>query len=134
MDQNNQNPAPATDPQATAPQANSDSTALFSTKAEAEAAKPAKAPKGMRPFECSKGGVVLGWINARGYDHALSMLAKREGFTVSTGTPKAAITVEAAAAKLASLDDATLAVLGLSRTPAPTVNSTPAARKTAAKK
>jgi hypothetical protein len=85
--------------------ANSDCTALFSTKAEAEAAKPAKAPKGMRPFECSKGGVVLGWINARGYDHALSMLAKREGFTVSTGAPKTPVSKEQAVVKVLEMSD-----------------------------
>jgi len=45
---------------------------VYTTKAECEASKPADAPKGLRPFEVSKAGTVVGWINGRGYDHCLA--------------------------------------------------------------
>jgi hypothetical protein len=90
---------------------------LYASKADAEAARPADASKALRPFEVSKAGAVVGWINARGYDHALATVARIDGYTVSTGnTP--AVTKEAAAAKVLSLSDAELAALGLSRKPA----------------
>jgi hypothetical protein len=69
----------------------------------------------MRPFEVSKGGVVLGWINARGYDHGLSQLARRDGYSVGTGVKQAPVTKEAVAAKLAEFSDEELAAMGLSR-------------------
>jgi hypothetical protein len=102
------NGAPATD---TTP------AKLWATKAEAEANKPADAPKGMRPFEVSKAGVVVGWVNGRGYDHCLAQLARLDGYTVSTGVKQAPVTKEAVAAKLATFTDAELAAMGLTRKP-----------------
>jgi len=88
---------------------------LYGTKEEAEANKPADAPKGMRPFEVGKGGVVLGWINARGYDHGLSQLAKRDGYSLSTGKATAPVTKETIAARLGEFSDDELAAMGLTR-------------------
>jgi hypothetical protein len=78
---------------------------LYATRAETEANKPADAPKGMRPFEVSKGGVVIGWINARGYDHGLAMLARLDGYTVSTGAKTAPVTKELVTAKVMEMSD-----------------------------
>jgi hypothetical protein len=114
MSEDTQNPQ-AQAPAAYALESNEAAPAkLHATKAECEAAKPADAPKGMRPFEVSKGGVVLGWINARGYDHGLAMLARRDGYTVGTGVKQAPVTKEAILSKLGELSDDELAALGLS--------------------
>ena len=88
---------------------------VYASKAECEANKPADAPKGMRPFEVSKAGTVVGWINGRGYDHCLAQLARLDGYTVSTGVKAAPVTKEAVAAKLSEFSDAELLALGLSR-------------------
>jgi hypothetical protein len=80
-------------------------TQLHATKAEADAAKPIGAPKGMRAFECKKAGTVIGWLNGRGYDHCLSQLAKMDGYSVSTGNARAPITKEQAIAKVLGLSD-----------------------------
>jgi hypothetical protein len=87
---------------------------LYASKAEAEAAKPADAAKSVKPFEASKGGTVVGWVLGRGYDHALSVLARIDGYTVSAGN-SAPVTKEAVAAKLAEFSDDELAAMGLSR-------------------
>ncbi len=55
-----------------------------------------------------KGGRVLG----RGYDHALAVVARIDGYSVSLGGKE--VTVEAAA-KLAVLSEDELAALGLRR-------------------
>jgi hypothetical protein len=90
---------------------------VYASRAEAEAAKPADAPKGMRPFEVSKAGTVVGWINGRGYDHCLAQLARLDGYSVSLGGRTAPVTKETVAAKLAEFSDDELAALGLSRKP-----------------
>ena len=59
----------------------------------------------------------MGWVLARGYDHGLATVARIDGYSLSTGKAAAAVTVEAAAAKLATLSDADLAALGLTRKP-----------------
>ena len=46
------------------------------------------ATKSYKPYEVSKGGTVVGWIWARGYDNALALTARSEGYTVSTGKTK----------------------------------------------
>jgi hypothetical protein len=91
---------------------------LYATKAEAEAAKPADAPKSLKPFEVFKAGVSVGWVLARGYDHGLATLARIDGYSLSTGKATAPVTKEAVAAKLASFTDEELAAMGLSRKPA----------------
>jgi hypothetical protein len=53
----------------------------------------------------------------RGYDPCLAALARRDGYTVSTGSKTAPVTKEAVAAKLAEFTDEDLAALGLSRKP-----------------
>src|SRR4051794_27563520 len=105
--------------QATAPAAvaTEDTPAkLYASKAEAEAAKPADAPKSLKPFEVSKAGAVVGWVLARGYDNALSIIARLDGYTVSTGT-SAVVTKETIAARLSEFSDDELAAMGLSRKP-----------------
>jgi hypothetical protein len=54
----------------------------------------------------------FGWF--RRYDHALACTARRDGYTVSTGTQKE-VTKEAVAAKLSTFTDDDLADLGLTR-------------------
>src|SRR5690349_4512091 len=88
---------------------------LYATRSEAEANKPADAPKGLRPFEGMHNGTSKGWILARGYDNALATLARIDGYTVSTGKATAPVTKEAVAAKLATFSDDELAALGLTR-------------------
>src|SRR4051794_15055796 len=87
---------------------------LYASKAEAESNKPADAPKSLKPFEVSKAGAVVGWVLARGYDNALSIVARLDGYSVSTGT-SAVVTKEVVAAKLAEFTDDELAAMGLSR-------------------
>ena len=88
---------------------------LYATRAEAEAAKPADAPKSVKVFEVSQNGVAQGFMLGRGYDPALAALARRDGYTVSLGGKTAPVTKEAVAAKLATFTDDELAAVGLSR-------------------
>jgi hypothetical protein len=88
---------------------------MYATRAEAEANKPADASKNLRPFEVSKAGAVAGWVLARGYDHALAVVARIDGYTVGTGTKAAPVTKEAVASKLTEFSDDELAALGLTR-------------------
>ncbi len=98
---------------------NSEATAkLYATKVEAEANKPADAPKSLRVYEVAKAGATVGFIWARGYDNALACVARLEGFTVSLGNKTAPVTKDAVAAKLAEFTDDELAAMGLSRKPA----------------
>jgi hypothetical protein len=97
---------------------NGEATAkLYATKAEAEAAKPADAPKSLKPFEVFKAGVSVGWVLARGYDHGLAILARIDGYHLSTGKAVAPVTKVAVAAKLAEFTDDELKALGLTRKP-----------------
>src|SRR5262245_31460863 len=96
---------------------------LYASKAEAEAAKPTDATKNHKVYEMAKAGAVVGYLWARGYDNALALTARIDGYTASLGS-SAPITKEAVLAKLATLSDAELTALGLSRAPATT---TPAA-------
>jgi hypothetical protein len=89
---------------------------LYATRAECEAAKPADAAKSAKPFEVLHSGTSKGWVPARGYDNALSIVARIDGYTVSTGNT-AAVTKEAVAAKLSEFTDDELAVMGLTRKP-----------------
>ena len=89
---------------------------LYATKAEAEAAKPSDAPKSVRVFEVSKSGAAVGFMLGRGYDPCLAVLARKDGYTVSTGH-SAPVTKEAVAAKLAEFTDDELTALGLTRKP-----------------
>src|SRR5579871_3356134 len=66
-------------------QATDEVVKLYATKAEAEAAKPASAPKGTRPFEVSKAGAVVGWVLARGHAHAIEQVARIDGYSASLG-------------------------------------------------
>ena len=90
---------------------------LYATKDEAEAAKPADAPKSLKVFEVSKGGVMVGFMLGRGYDPCLAALARKDGYTVSLGSKSQPVTKETVAAKLAEFTDDDLAALGLSRKP-----------------
>jgi hypothetical protein len=87
---------------------------LYATKAEAEAAKPADAAKSLKPFEVLHNGTSKGWVLARGYDNALSIIARIDGYTVSTGQTKE-VTKETVVAKLATFSDDELKALGLTR-------------------
>src|SRR5262245_29912989 len=87
---------------------------LYATKAECEAAKPSDAPKSLKAFEVAKDGAVVGWMLGRGYDPCLAALARRDGYSVSTGNTKE-VTKEAVAAKLAEFTDEELKALGLQR-------------------
>jgi hypothetical protein len=104
------------DPQATAatqapPQAASTNgdgggiaTKLFPTKDAAMARKPKDASKNHKPYQLSKAGKLVGWVWARGYDQALAIAAKREGYTCSLGGSQP-VTTEAATAKVLEMDD-----------------------------
>ena len=87
---------------------------LYATRSEAEANKPADAPKSLKVFEVSKAGATVGYLWARGYDHGLACAARLDGYSVSLGN-SAPVTKEAVAAKLAQFSDEELAALGLSR-------------------
>ena len=90
-------------------QANGEASAapakVYASKAEAEAARPTNAPKSLKPMEVSKGGAVVGWVLARGYDHGLAVVARTEGYSVGTGVKAAVVTVEAAKAKVLEMSD-----------------------------
>jgi hypothetical protein len=88
---------------------------LYPTKAEAEADKPADAPKSVKPYEVFKHGAAVGWMLGRGYDPCLAALARKDGYTVSTGKATAPVTKEAVTAKLADFTDDELLALGLRR-------------------
>src|SRR5260370_10030347 len=88
---------------------------LYTSKADAEAARPADAPKSLKPFEVTKNGTAVGWVLARGYDHGLATVARIDGYTVSLGGKTAPVTKEAGAAQLATFTDDELAAMGLSR-------------------
>jgi hypothetical protein len=91
---------------------------LYATRAEAEANKPTgDVPKSLKVFEVSKAGATVGFIWARGYDHALAVVARIDGYAVSLGGKTAPVTKEAVAAKLAEFTDEELAAMGLSRKP-----------------
>src|SRR5260370_20274449 len=96
---------------------NNEATAarLYATRAEAEANKPADAPKSLKPFEVLHNGTSKGWVLARGYDNALSSVARLDGYSVSTGGKTVPVTKDAVAAKLAEFTDDELASMGLSR-------------------
>jgi hypothetical protein len=87
---------------------------IYATRSEAEANKPADAPKSLKVFEVSKDGASLGFMLGRGYDPCLAALARRDGFAVSLGS-SAPVTKEAVAAKLSEFTDDELAAMGLSR-------------------
>jgi hypothetical protein len=89
---------------------------LYASKVDCEANKPSDATKNHKPYEVSKNGTVLGWLWARGYDHALALTARSEGYSASVGNA-APVTKEVVAAKLAEFSDADLADLGLKRQP-----------------
>jgi hypothetical protein len=89
---------------------------LYPSKAECEANKPADATKNHKPFEVNKAGTVVGWLWARGYDNALALVARLDGYSASLGNSPA-VTKEAVAAKLATFTDDELAAMGLSRKP-----------------
>ena len=40
-------------------------------------------------MEVSKGGAVVGWVLARGYDNGLAVAARTEGYSVGTGVKAA---------------------------------------------
>ena len=56
---------------------------------------------------------MVGFMLGRGYDPCLAALARRDGYSVSSG--HAPVTKEAVAAKLATFTDDELAAMGLSR-------------------
>lgn len=89
---------------------------MYATRGEADAAKPADAPKSLKVFEVSKAGAMVGFMLGRGYDPCLAALARRDGYLVSTGN-SAPVTKETVAAKLAEFSDDELAAIGLSRKP-----------------
>src|SRR4051812_20461556 len=97
--------------------ANSEAAKLYATRDEAEANKPADATKNHKVFEVSKAGAAVGFLWARGYDNALALTARIDGYSASLGSG-APVTKEAVAAKLTSFSDDDLAALGLSRKPA----------------
>jgi len=88
---------------------------MYATRDECETAKPADATKSLKPFEVLQHGTSKGWVLARGYDNALSIIARLDGYSVSTGTKTQPITKEAVAAKLAEFSDDELKALGLTR-------------------
>ena len=99
-------------------QGNGHEVKVYATKAECEANKPEDATKNHKPYEVRKGGSVVGWLWARGYDHALATVARIDGYTVSLGGRAAPVTKEAILAKLGELSDEELQALGLTRKPA----------------
>jgi hypothetical protein len=126
MDSQNPTPATTTTTDSAAATDTEATAKLYATKAEAEAAKPTDAPKSLKPFEMLHNGTSKGWVMARGYDNALSIVARIDGWTASTGVKAAVVTKEAVAAKLAAFSDDELAAMGLTRTPAPTATPAPA--------
>jgi hypothetical protein len=78
---------------------------LYATHAEAEAARPADATKSLKPFEVLHNGTSKGWVLARGYDNALSIIARLDGYSASTGTRAATVTKEVVAAKVMEMTD-----------------------------
>jgi hypothetical protein len=56
-------------------------------------------------------------VLARGYDHGLALVARIDGYSLSTGKATAPVTREAVAAKLAEFTDEELAAMGLTRKP-----------------
>jgi hypothetical protein len=89
---------------------------LYATRSEAEANKPDTEAK-VKVYEVLHKGTSQGFGWFRGYDHALASMARRDGYTVSTGTTKE-VSKEAVAAKLATFSDDELQALGLTRKPA----------------
>src|SRR5438128_37447 len=84
---------------------------LYATRDEALAAKPSDAPKSLKVFEVSKAGAMVGFMLGRGYDPCLAALARKDGYTVSTGN-SAPVTKETIAARLADFSDDELAAMG----------------------
>jgi hypothetical protein len=78
---------------------------MYPTKETAEASRPTDAPKSLKPMEVSKGGTVVGWVLARGYDHGLSIVARIDGYTVSTGKAVAVVSKEMVSAKVLEMSD-----------------------------
>jgi len=109
-----QGTVPANSDQATVQSTEATPAKLYATRAEADAAKPADAPKSLRVYEVTKAGTPMGFMLGRGYDPCLAALARRDGYAVSTGQTKE-VTKEAVAAKLAEFTDDELKALGLSR-------------------
>ena len=87
---------------------------LFPSRNEADANKPEKASKAHRVFELLRHGKSLGYVWARGYEMALGMAARRDGYTATAANAKP-VSKEAVAAKLAEFSDEELSALGLSR-------------------
>ena len=86
---------------------------LHATRADAEANKPIEGKK--RLLAVAKDGTTR-WVWANGYDHAIAIVAKADGYAASTGST-APVTKEAVASKLAEFTDDGLAAMGLSRKP-----------------
>ena len=97
--------------------ANGEATAtpakLYTTRADAEAAKPADASKALRPFEVLHNGTSKGFVLARGHGAAIEQVARLDGYSATTGKPPVPVTKEAVVAKLASFTDDELAAMGL---------------------
>ncbi len=105
--------------QATTEQANQATPCvLYTTRAEAEANKPADAPKSLRVYEVRKKALVAGYIWARGYDPGLAALARMDGYSLSTSS-SAPITRETVANALANMTDEDRAILIRQFVPAP---------------
>jgi hypothetical protein len=93
-----------------------DTVTLHRTKDDALAAKPADASKSTKPWLVTKNGAEVGWVLGIGYADALAKVARKEGYSVSSGNKAAPVTKESAAALLATLDPKTLAALGFKKT------------------
>jgi hypothetical protein len=89
---------------------------FYPTRTEAEANKPADATKNHKVFEVAKAGAAVGYLWARGYDNALALTARLDGYSASLGS-NTPVTKEAVAAKLAEFTDDELAAMGLARKP-----------------
>jgi hypothetical protein len=112
MDSNTQAPDGTTDNGTVQDNGTQEVSKVYSTRAEAEANKPTEGKK--RLFAVTKDGVVR-YLWSNGYVNAIDACARADGYTAALAGKE--ITVEAAAARLANLDDATLAALGLTRRP-----------------
>jgi hypothetical protein len=90
---------------------------LYGTRAEADAAKPANAPKRIKLFEVLQHGKSLGFIWTDGHAGAIVVAAREAGYTATLADKKGGgfFTREMLAGRVAALRDEELAEMGLVR-------------------
>lgn len=87
---------------------------LFPTLEEAQGT-PAPEGTKLRIYQIFQDGVSLGFTWGSSPEVAIAGAARIKGFTASVAEPKAAVTKDLIASRLASFSDEELAALGLSR-------------------